>query len=670
MSYRLELGPVDAPTATFDASDLIDIDVAKPHTALADFDATVPYTRDLKDRVLDRARLYADSTLLFRGYLRDVQWDQERGTARLNGPGIADDLRDTAIERTFQNRATFDAIEDVWTNNTAFDATVRQPSPDEVVTDKVLVDADTTSELQTELPNITANDPVRVNNGVVEMLQSNFVLREANGGTGERADDRASGEVINDSGDVQFPYFGGDFGKNGDEIKESFTLNYDIPDGEVYWYFRFLDIDNTGDGFVDDLPNLEVRIDGNTVFTFGDRWSAAADDAWGYQNRDAGIGGLSAGTHTMSVVQVDDSDSTYDELGIDIFGVYDDRFSYNFDNTVSNSGDGTTGTYNYLDGPELYPPSTTVQGRTLDPQFNVVGATVNTTGWPDTSGNQSVAVSIDGGSTYTTATNATTVDVDDANNVAGTVDWRATLSRYSSGDERTPNDGDLGQSFDSVTVDYDGNDLSIVQDDTFRGSPFRILKDLHDKADYRFVVDHAATDGSGNLTKRVESFPRGSETRPKDWTVVNRTPNISFDRYANVVTIYGGLQADGTRPKVQVQEDSEVNEYGEESFSEIRPDLTTLDQVRSEAIDTLAARVTERELGGEVEALPTDILPGYSYPVDWFDDGNPADTPMERVQISESADSLRASLRFDRTPGITEAVIQQRTDIDRTREGI
>lgn len=672
MPYSIELGPESSPDATLDASDIVNIDVAKPHTALADFDAEIPYSRSIDDHVLKRLRIYANDTVLFRGYLKELDWNQKRGRVRLNGPGIGDDLRDSAIERSFQNVATHEAIRQVWDQDTAFNYTVREPNVTVIAQDRVVVDASTQSELRAIIDQAGPTAPVYVDsNGNLRLAQSLHFGKDTFG-TGERGDSNAQGEVYDSNGNVKVGYLGGDFGESGDTLDFNFTLDYDIPSGNVGWAFRYRAYDNDGDGGWDDLPQMETRIDGTSTDGFADRWGTYTNDWHWFQDEgnENDIGGLSAGDHTFSIVQTKASDSTYDEFWCDMLVVYDTRFSYNWDNTVSNSGDGTTGTYNYLDGPELYPDGYTLRFDQVETDFNVVGITLSTSGWNDTTGAQKVGISFDGGSTWFDNANATSIDKDQTSNVGATVDYRATFDRFGSGQQRTPDQGYKGQYLGSVTVDYDGSDLSIIQDNTYRGSPLKILKDLHQKAGYRFVIDHAATDANGNLQKTVESFETGSRTKSKDWTVVNRSPRRSFTDYANEVTVYGALASDGTRPKATVQDDQEVNQFGREPYFEILPDLTTVDQVRNAAIDILTQKVQARTQKGTITALPTTTLPGYSYPVDWFADGNRVETPNERVQFRESANHLRATLKFVQEDDVTGTVISQGREIDRTRKGV
>lgn len=827
MPYSLELGPPSNPDLTLDASDLTSVDIAKPHTALADFDAEIPYSRTIDDHVLKACRIYHGSTLLFRGYLRELDWNQRRGRVRLNGPGIGDDLRDSAIERSWTYTATHEAIRQVWDNDTGFTATVRQPDTQTVVDDKTVVDASTDSELEAITDNVLATDPILVQNGDVELAQSSYWKEGSNwfgGGTlnriaasdGKAEDffDEVHDDTVSYSIDYAFPQgdwslfirlgiemfdfdqelwkgagldisidgtdiggFGDGFGigpnvkstymreaqdarfvtSGGSETDYTSDFNDsgadDVPylrsspsTGDAFYFaagssesteatsaFNEVDPDltTTGSGTWTitweyyakeydsddtliaegwrDIPNVSDGTNGfkqTGTITWdltdiasdtpnGGDYTTMGGDAVGsgsvrvyvrarlssfsslstqpkggqgtlyggvYEWFDVGSTGnaLDAGSHDVTLSTP--SDSRFFTL-VDGVTLTDTRFSYTFDERVhARNG--------YLDGPQDYPDGYIYEFDQEDVDFNVVEITLSTAGWNDTTGDQQVAVSFDGGTTWFTADNATSITESQPTNVGKTVDYRVILDRYGSGRSQTPRTGYNGQKLGSVTVDYDGSDLSIIVDNTFRGSPLKILSDLHEKADYRFVIDHAATDANGNLVKEVESFETGSRTKAKDWSVVNRSPRKSYTGYANEVTVYGALASDGTRPKATVQDDSEVNSAGAEPYFEIRPDVTTVDQARQAALDILNSKVKEKDQKGDVEALPTTTLPGYSYPVDWFADGQPVETPLERVQFQESDSQLRASLKFVRPDDVTGTVIDQGRAIDQTREGI
>jgi hypothetical protein len=669
MSYRIEIGPVDNPSLTLSSSDLYSVNPVRVPTAVGDFDAEIPYSRSIRQVQLEPLRIYSGSTLLFRGYLKEADWEQKRGRTRINGPGIGNDLDASAIERSFTRTSTFDAIEQVWANDTDFDATVYSPQTSVIVTDDVQVDASTTAELQAIVDALPADAPVVAKNGTLGAAQSLFIMKD-DFASSAQLDSEATGEVQSLS-EAQIALMGGSFGSSGDEVTGSFSLDYDIPDDHVRWFFRYIPYDNTDDDLNDDLPQLEVRVDGQELETFGDRWGALEDR--GPEYFDGGkntLTDLTAGDHTMSIVQTADSDDTYDEIGIDIFGVYDNRFSYNWDELVTNSGDGSDGTFNYLEGPELFPDAYKATVSSLEVDFNVVNIALTTGGWNNTTGQQAIAVSADDGATWDEVTNATSIDQPYPDNVGLTLDYRITFGRYGSGQERTPNQGYLGQSLSSVELAYDGSDLPVIQDDTLRGSPLKILRDLHKRASADFVIDHAATDTNGDLVKKVESFSKGQQTRAADWTVNDRKPRESFVGYANEVTIYGALQDDGTRPKVVVEDADEVDSFGTEPYWDTVPDLKTIDQVRQFAINTLRTKVAQRDLKGTVEVNATDILPGYAYPVDWFADGNPVDTALERVEWTASGQSMAGTLKFEKDDDVTATVIEQGFAIQSTRESI
>jgi len=669
MSYKIELGPAGNVNRTLQADAVQEIAVGKPHTALADFDAAIPYDRGIKDRALDACRIYAGSDLIFRGYLKELDWDQQKGTVRLNGPGIGDDLRDSAIERSWTRKATWEAIKEVWTNDTAFSANVAPPNPTKRVDDKTIVDK--TSSFGS-IAGLAATDPVTVN-GDIQLAQS-AVLKDYEIGDntfGAYTDiykgTNVSGKIkFNNPDEAEAPTLGGPSGAAGDKVRHEFTIDYDWD--QVAARYRHRAIDRTGDGDTDDLPPLSFQIDGTEVFTKDDRWRETDVDAWDWSSIGIGSMSLSEGGHTLKIIQTKDTDSTYDEIAIGITYLYDANWmgSQTYDNTVSKD---SAGDYYYLDRPALHPDAWDLVFNQEVVDWNVVEITLDTSGWNNTTGGQAVAVSFDGGSSWTENANSTSVTASDTGNAGRTVDSRITLDRYSSGDERTPNEGDKGQKLGSVTVDYDGTDLSVIRDNSYRGSPLKILKNLHERAGLRFVIDHAATDNNDNLIKSAESFPRGGKSKAKDWSLVNRNPKLSFNKYANEVTVYGEV-SNGTRPKATVEDTSEVNTYGRDPYFEILPDLTTVQQIRNAAIDILTNKVSERNQTGRLTVLPVDILPGYDRPVDWFADGTTTDTPLERVSYRESADDLSATLEFAAGDDVTATVINQGIQADQTREGI
>jgi len=648
MVYRTEIGPVGNPNITLTDSDIVDVDVVRSHTALADYDVGIPYQRDIKDRALERVRIYAGGDIIFRGYLRDLEWDQQRGTTRLNGPGIGDDLRDSAIERSFSLIRTDKAIRQVWTDDTDFDATVRDQPGNTVVSDRTVQEVASGESFSSLLSGVDPTAPLFDDGNLLKPAQTGFFVEgeNASGGNGAvSGTDYSNGEaeeVSDIAGDLRF----------------DFTTEHTIPAGNAEFAFRA----DAANGM---NPGFDILIAGETA----DSVQAGAYSSGLQWRTTPGINTeLSPGSYTAEI----DVTETNDGMYVDAMYVYDDRFSPTFDDTVGPNG--------YLSGPGLYPDQLTpdVSKDVLafpeeELDFNVERATV------DVTMNQGPSADIlqarlSGGPWYPqdgSEQDTTSVDTDFGGDIGtrlqSVIDIGATASTRTTA---SPTENYEPKAIEQYRLAYDGNDVSIIEDQTYRGSPLSILTDLHERAGFRFVIDHAATDSNGNLTKRVESFETGTETRPSNWSVVNRNPQLSFNSYANEVTVYGGLQGDGTRPKITLEDPDEVSTYGREPFFKIRSDLTTADQVRAAAQDLLSTKVMERDESGRLRVLPADILPGYSYDVEWFADDTLVQTPLERVQFTESFDQMRGSLKFQRDDDVTTEVIEQSKSIEQTREGI
>lgn len=375
----------------------------------------------------------------------------------------------------------------------------------------------------------------------------------------------------------------------------------------------------------------------------------------------ANVGGLAAGTHTATVDVINNAgDAAY----ADVFAVYDGRFSYQFPRTgVTGPKDPTWA------GPELFPESATVPTDPVTTDFNVIGSNLSISA-NDTSGNQSLSVSIDG-STFVTASNATSVSVDDDTNVGTTINARLTLSRFDADPSTTPTNGDGRQEITSLRIGNDGSDLSILEDQTVRGTPFKVLQQLCRRAGFRFVADHDARDNNGNLIRTLDAFKTGERTRPADALDVSaRNPTRDFTTYANKVTLFGERQDDGTRPTVTIQADDEIDTFGVQPVADVRPQLKTVGEVRSAARSELSQRVGNRELTGTVDLPPTDVLPGPSYPINWFGEGE-IQSAAERVSWQESADGeLSGRIDFTAPSGVTGTVVNQGFTLQNTTQSI
>lgn len=653
MSYRIEIGPAGSPDVTLTDSDLFRVDVAKPHTAVADFEAEIPYTRAMQNHAMKAVRIYSSGTLLFRGYLLEIDWNEQRGTTRLAGPGIEDDLEDSGVVASYSRIAVDDAIRDAWSSYTGFNASVQAPQTSQQATDEPIVDvpsSDTFADLAGSIP---ADKPLAIQDVDGDGKDELALLPVSWGREGEN---QTSGDGKGTVSDVSYSDGAAmELADTVDQPNYDFTTEHDIPSGD--WAVGFRIVAKSGNDM--ENPPFEIRVDTNVI------WAANADslNAGTLDWRSAlGDFDLSAGSHSLEFAVTGVGSSA---IHLDFIAACDVRYTneaWGWDNTVhADNG--------YLDEPRKYPASVQHVFTQQTTPWNVIGIGADST-WSDLSGGQEIATSADGRQSWTASQNTDSVDHAYPSNAGTTVDVRVTLDAYGTRDTATPRKNFKRQYIDDWTTHYDGNDLPVIDGQTFRGSPLQVLQDLHRHGGYRFAVDHAATDANGNLTKKAESFSTGSVTKTADWSVINRNPKLSFADYANEVTVWGALQNDGTRPTVTLQDDSEVSQYGKQPYSEINPRLDTLDAVKSYARSKLASKVEERTRKGTLQVLPTDILPGYDYPVDWLADGTTTDTPLNRVEFQEGADQLEGRLQFSQDNDVTGTVVSQGYEIRSTKTNI
>jgi len=157
---------------------------------------------------------------------------------------------------------------------------------------------------------------------------------------------------------------------------------------------------------------------------------------------------------------------TYDYFCVDVNALYDDDFTYNFDNTLDSN--------DRLSGPEEYPSLVVQELDTANTRRTLTTSRFESV-WNDTSNSQFVELANDG-STYTRINNSSSGSVNFNADNRG-VDVRLGLSRFSDGTDRTPTEGNVGQSIsfwelfanpDSVVEDGIGTTVAraIVPPDT------------------------------------------------------------------------------------------------------------------------------------------------------------------------------------------------------------
>lgn len=183
-----------------------------------------------------------------------------------------------------------------------------------------------------------------------------------------------------------------------------------------------------------------------------------------YSASDPTLPDLTGGeTYTLRV-EVTDSNGTADNVYyyVDVVAPFDEDYEGQL--TFDDTNGGSSG---YLDGPELYPSGELVSFSSTSTTRAFDSARVSQT-WNDTSNNQFIELSNDGGSTWQTLNNTDSGSVT-FSSAETTLQARVNLSRYGSRTTATPQTGYQGQSVsthdlyaDIIAISPEDNGLASV----------------------------------------------------------------------------------------------------------------------------------------------------------------------------------------------------------------
>jgi hypothetical protein len=621
------------------------LDLNREHTAMSDYAIDVPYLGSRIDywmTATTQVEHYFGGVRIFWGYLEREQGNEEQNTHTLEGRGILRDLTDVEISVQYDNLETWKAIQDVL-SYTNFTYNVQQPSGTTTVTDQVFQDPDTTQEFA-DVWQPPSDVPFEAINDGLQQLPTSFFK--------EGFEDRSDPPVGEIGTASDSSYSGGTaalLASTGQYVEHEFTPQHDIPEDRVGIQVRF---DSS------DMPEVSFSFNGNNLGTLGQTSGSFVLSWYRLDNDDLFTGttydggALSANQSYTLRIEVGAS-STGEDIRVDCVDLYDTAYPPSFDNTV----DGNQA----LSGPEPYPPAE-VESTITDAVANVEQIEVAST-WNDTSGQQAIWASNSGGASYEPqggASNTTSL-VEDMESVGTELRMKVRMHGYGTQTE-SPTQHVNPQRITDWTASYDGSSISVIDSERYTGSVLDVAQKLCKKAGYRLVADHSASQ------RTVEAFPEGAVEKAADWTVRNRKPSTDLYGYANRVVVYGALQGDGTRPKAVAEDAAEIDAVGETVTDVLRrPKIDTLDGVKSEARAEVRKRVAERSKTGKLEVWPTDIMPGYDYPVDWYGDGSTTSVSLERLSMSQQHANDRATLRFERDRGNDVEIVGarfQRSEIE------
>lgn len=587
----------------------------RTHTGIGTWRASVRPDPEWQDRFFEEVLIRRDDgTVLFRGILLTI--DEQRGNAvtRLSGKGVAYDLQNDETAVTYQNILAHEAIRDYWANETSFNATVTDPTPAQTVDDRTVQTAELNGDFNS-IASLTASDPLVVQNDTLSLAQAGFFTE------GETATDSFVGAITTDSS-----YSNGEAASlfdNAHYVEREFTLSYTLPGDEIQWAIRVDKEDN------ETIPGFKAFIDNEELIDAPTGWTTTDSLFWFTQTNDI-VTDLSDGTHTFRIELDGETNGSFD---LDAFWFGDDRFTWNFDNTVDSNG--------YLSGPELYPEAYEVEFSEADTEFNITSGRIDSS-WDDVSNQQRIQFNAGGAFVPTDGSEDNTQSVEESvSTPTRTIRGRARWSRYGSRTTASPTTGFNGQTLQSWDLQIDGNDLPIFEQREFEGSHLTNLQRLHEAADMRFVVQHEAN------TKPALSFQSGdvSRTLPA-FNKRDESVRRSVDAYYNDVTVRGAIDDNnGVRLTASESDFDEVQQYGKQHLDVLRPDLDTLVAVEEEGKALLEQGLRERVLKGTLVVTPVDVLPGPSYP-NPFDDSED-DVPLEEHRFRLSGDTVESQLVFD-----------------------
>jgi hypothetical protein len=618
---------------------IISKDPVRVASAIGDFSIEVPRDKSLDDWAATQSRIdiYRNDVHLFRGFLYDTSHRESAGTddaTTLEGEGvgkllteaeIADHLPSGQTEKTYQNIATADAIEDYWSLLPEWSATVYDPGSEVVSTDETVVQADSTSDLDS-LFSPGDDLPIGVSNGELRVLQSCFV-----------AEGESSGDTVSDSS-----YSGGQAARlnSAFSYEYRFTPEYDIPSGE--WQIITRRFSNSTH------PSFDVEVNGTVERSYDSGDGVSSSVEWA-PITGTGSFDLSAGNDVL--IRITDIGSESGIMDFDVIALVDTRYHdlSTWDNGVDSNG--------YLSDPPLYAPETIAcadQDTALAMDSATLSVEIN-----DTSNDQQLQLSFDGGSTWipTDGSEANTASVTaaagDARQVRGRVTLDATDDTRSTA---TPTKNYEGQTVDKWEITADLTDQSVIDELTLDGGDLENLQELHDYGDFEFVIHHRENEIAATSFKRGDS----QAEREADWREIGRNTGISGEYYANAVTVEGAERADGTRPRSTRQDDQAVAEdgrvikLGDGKITDLS--ITTDAGATFRALSLLEQAQERGKRRGTLTVVPTDIDPGFAYPVD-FGDG------VEYVHLDEVRFGDEGELRFEPRSGLGDAVAENQRGV-------
>jgi len=656
MSVEFVIAPGTAQETILTESDIQDYTPVKTHTGKASLRASLATNKTLLDfaRIDALLNINIDGATEWTGFLRKVNNTQETGRTRIKGEGIANRLEKTrpdysnlSGERvTYSQIALEDAIRDYW-GRTEFSNYSVTDEPTEIVEQDVILQLGDDNTSWSGKFSFDNTQPVLIEDDNLKLGQVGYFAEgeSVSGAGGNVSDSIASDGTVKT------------FFEDFHSATYSFSLDYTIPEENVAVGIRLRNPSDPDDDGTFEGPNLDLTIAGDNQGTFsGDK----PNDNYSWTQETGYSGNDISGSVDVTIdtsAAAPSGASTY----IDAVFLYDDRFSYTFDNSVDSNG--------YLSGPELYPHTLTVTTNGEQTDLNITALEIIST-WTDTSGNQALGVSNDDGQTFLTESNTQTIDKTFSSG-GRTAKAQFTLDGYGTRTTASPTEDYLGQEIDSYELRADLDNLTVIDELELTNNHFENLQTLHEYGNYLWTIEHDSSD-IANLV--VNSYQEGSETRPAPSAYadpISKDSTIDVRNYFNELFFYGARNDNDNYPHVEVSDQDEINDVGKTVSATLHdPNVTTFAGARFRANALLAELTDENNRKGQI-TIPVQASithPGYAREID-FGDG-PQEKTIEEVELTESQERVAQTHQFTPPDNVASKIEQLKRNARDVRDKV
>ncbi|MFC7202851.1 fibronectin type III domain-containing protein [Haloferax namakaokahaiae] len=601
--------------------------------------------RSLRDWTRSEVRIYLNGEVEFRGpfVAYRLNGSNNKTADRLEGYDVVDKLRHGGDVVTYQSMRGDAALEDYIDNYTPFTANVTTPDETTVDEDRLVQESPEDLSFEDLFGDPDSSDAwKRVGSGAsatIEPLQRSFLME---------------GESASGSYD---PFFDSDFSDGeainldtaGQSASWTFTLDYDIPAGELELFVRIRGTNNSSQvkWSLDSTELLDTVFSTNDIISF----ETLSDSAFWTDP-----GGVPAGTYTLTA---EVSSEGSENFLIDAVAPVDGRANYTLPSSLTNGK---------LDAPVDY-PGVTIEGSAFDSTFNIKAATLTPT-TDDTPAAERLQLQNNGTDWFPTDgseddTSSVTVDFAAEGSLGTDVKGRITLGGHGTRDSAIPRTGYQPDVLSGWDLSVTTNSLRVIDDQTYSGSPFDILTSIADDSGMLVVPDY---DESSLV---LNAFAPGDVTKSVDWKVVDvPQPVDTTDGFANSVTVFGPEDEQGNRLEVEAVSQTSVDAIGKiEAPALFRPDANSTAELESIARTELSQKLANDTVTGQIEIESQILQPGYAYEVSEFEEIDVVANPRYVLQSSKfSWGTMR--LDFEGRDNFVRALRSIDTDVQTTKRAL